>query len=58
MLKYAPQNASWSINWLKVYRRQSVIGVVNAGVHSPIMQLPLPKLLGIAAAAAFSLVFL
>lgn len=49
-------NASWSINSLKVYRRQSVVGVVNAGVHSPIMQSPLPMLLGITTAAAFSLV--
>ncbi|KAI0283293.1 concanavalin A-like lectin/glucanase domain-containing protein [Russula aff. rugulosa BPL654] len=51
-------NASWSINWLKVYRRQNIVGVVNAGTHSPIMQLPLPMLLWITAAAAFSLVVL
>jgi len=58
VLNDAPQNASWSINWLKVYRRQSVVGVVNAGVHSPIMYLPLPMLLGITTAVAFSLVVL
>jgi hypothetical protein len=51
-------NASWSINWLKVYRRQNVVGVVNAGTHSPIMQWSLPMLLGITTAAAFSLVVL
>ncbi|KAI0304861.1 concanavalin A-like lectin/glucanase domain-containing protein [Russula brevipes] len=50
-------NASWSINWLKVYRRQSVVGVVSAGVPPPIMQLHLSALLGIATLAAFSLVF-
>jgi len=49
-------NASWSINWLKVYRRQSVVGVVNAGVRSPLMRLPM--LLGMATVAAISLVIL
>jgi len=48
-------NASWSINSLKVYRRQNVIGVVNAAVHSPIMQLPIPM---ITTVAAFSLIVL
>jgi hypothetical protein len=56
VLNYESQNASWSINWLKVYRRQSVVGVVNAGVHSPVMQLPM--LLGMATVAALSLVML
>jgi len=48
-------NASWSINSLKVYRRQSVVGVVNAGIHSPVMQL---TLLIMATAATLSLVVL
>jgi len=51
-------NASWSINSLKVYRRQSLIGVVNAGIPSPVMQLRLPGLLGMAMVTAFSLVIL
>ncbi|KAI0004307.1 glycoside hydrolase family 16 protein [Russula compacta] len=51
-------NASWSINTLKVYRRQSIIGVVNAGVPPPVMQLHLPMLLGMAALTAFFLVVL
>jgi len=49
-------NASWSINYLKVYRRQSIVGVANAGIPSPIMQSHLPMLLGMVMVTAFSLV--
>jgi len=49
-------NASWSINYLKVYRRQTIVGAVNAGIPSPIMQLHLPMLLGMVMVTAFALV--
>ncbi|KAH9968940.1 glycoside hydrolase family 16 protein [Russula dissimulans] len=45
-------NASWSINSLKVYRLQGVIGAVNAGVVPPVKRLHLPALLGLAAVIA------
>ncbi|KAI0257529.1 glycoside hydrolase family 16 protein [Lactifluus subvellereus] len=51
-------NASWNINWLKVYRRQNVVGVVSAGTPSPVLQLRLPLLTAIAAMAIFGLVML
>ncbi|KAI9508757.1 glycoside hydrolase family 16 protein [Russula earlei] len=51
-------NASWSINYLKVYRRQSVVGVANAGVVPPVKQLCIPMLLSLVAISAFSLVVL
>jgi len=49
-------NASWEINSLKVYRRQTVVGVVNAGVVPPVKQLHLPALLGLAAVIVVFLV--
>jgi len=46
-------NASWSINSLKVYRRQNVAGVVSAGMPSPVKQLRLPSLLAIVVMTIF-----
>ncbi|KAI0307829.1 concanavalin A-like lectin/glucanase domain-containing protein [Multifurca ochricompacta] len=46
-------NASWSINWLKVYRRQNVVGVVSAS--APPLAMRLPLLLAIATMTAFGL---
>ncbi|KAI0274666.1 concanavalin A-like lectin/glucanase domain-containing protein [Gloeopeniophorella convolvens] len=51
-------NASWSINWLKVYRRQNVVGVVGSAATPLTAHIRVPLILGVVIYVAFALILL